>query len=198
MKIGVLALQGAFAEHVAALEKLPGVEAVEIRQRDDFQSDLDGLVLPGGESTVMAKLLADLHLLRPVTDAVGDGLPVFGTCAGLILLARETEERFTRPRIGMLDVTVRRNAYGRQLDSFVARASFAGMPDVPMVFIRAPGITRVGPLAEPLALVDGAAVAVRQGNILAVAFHPELTPDPRVHEYFLDMVAGQTRIPAAI
>lgn len=198
MKIGVLALQGAFAEHVAMLEKLPGVEALEIRRWDDFQPDLDGLVIPGGESTVMAKLLADLHLLRPVTDAVGDGLPVFGTCAGLILLARETEERFSHSRIGMLDVTVRRNAYGRQLDSFTARTSFAGMPDVPMVFIRAPGITRVGPLAEPLATVDGAVVAVRQSNMLAVAFHPELTPDLRVHEYFLDMVAGQARVPAAI
>lgn len=190
MKIGVLALQGAFAEHAAALRKIPGTEPVEVRRRADFYPGLAGLIIPGGESTVMSKLLVDLDLLPPIAAAVRSGLPVFGTCAGLILLAREVEGP-PLPRLGPLAAAVRRNAYGRQLDSFAARADFAGMPDVPMVFIRAPGVIRLGPEAEALARVDGRIVAARQGNILATTFHPELTPDVRVHAYFLEMAAAR-------
>ncbi len=186
MKIGVLALQGAFAEHIHILETLPGVRAKEIRNRPDFDDSLSGLIIPGGESTVMAKLLVDLALLEPIRDAVRNGLPVFGTCAGMILLASEVEGS-PADRIGHLDVAVKRNAYGRQLDSFDAVSSFADCPDYPMVFIRAPGLVAVGENVETLATVDGKPVAVRQGNMLATAFHPELTGDNRVHRYFLNM-----------
>lgn len=185
-RIGVLALQGAFAEHIAAL-RLCGADAVEIRRREDFSSSLDGVVIPGGESTVMAKLLVDLSLAEPLAGALDDGMPFFGTCAGLVLLANEVAE-FSATSLGRLDISVERNAYGRQLDSFAAHADFAGMEAFPMVFIRAPGIARVGPGVLPLASVDGRVVAVRCGTILATAFHPELTGDRRVHRYFLEMV----------
>ncbi|MCC8165354.1 MAG: pyridoxal 5'-phosphate synthase glutaminase subunit PdxT [Planctomycetes bacterium] len=185
--VGVLALQGAFREHVQALGRLPGVATREIRQPADFSPDLAGLVIPGGESTVMAKLLADLGLLGPVRQAVRDGLPTFGTCAGLILLARDIDGA-PNDRIATLDVTVKRNAYGRQLDSFDTHGRFGDKADVPMIFIRAPGITRIGANVRVLSEVDGVPVAVRQDNILATAFHPELTPDDRVHWYFIDMV----------
>ncbi len=186
--IGVLALQGAFAEHMEALGRFPGVTATEIRQPADFRPDLAGLIIPGGESTVMAKLLADLGLIDPVRQAVRNGLPTFGTCAGLILLAREIDGR-PADRIAALDVTVKRNAYGRQLDSFDTAGRFGDEEDIPMIFIRAPGITRVGDGVRVLSTVNGVPVAVRQENILATAFHPELTPDDRIHRYFLDMVA---------
>lgn len=188
MNIGVLALQGAFAEHIRALDAIPGVYATEIRQAVDFHPGLSGIIIPGGESTVMAKLLVDLGLLEPLTRAVREGMPVFGTCAGLILLASDVEGS-PASRIGQLDVSVKRNAYGRQLDSFDVVAEFDRHRDVPMVFIRAPGLTRVGPNVTVLAEVNGYPVAVRQGNILATAFHPELTGDTRIHQYFLDMVA---------
>lgn len=187
LRIGVLALQGGFAEHSAALRKINGVEPREIRKKEDFDHRLSGLIVPGGESTTIARLLHDLELVEPLADAVKGGMPVFGTCAGLILLATQSDN-FPYARIGVLDVAVTRNAYGRQLDSFDAVSDFADMRAVPMVFIRAPCITRVGANVEPLAHVDGKIVAVRQGNILAAAFHPELTDDVRVHEYFVDMV----------
>jgi len=190
MNIGVLALQGAFAEHLQALSAIPGVRGREIRKRSDFHPDLSGLIIPGGESTVMAKLLADLALLHPVAEAIRDGLPVFGTCAGLILLARGVGED-APPRIGQMDVAVRRNAYGRQLESFAARADFAGRGEIPLVFIRAPALTRIGGDVRVLAEVEGRPVAVRQKNMLATAFHPELTGDPSVHAYFADMIAGR-------
>lgn len=196
MKIGVLALQGGFAEHAAALGCISGVDVWEIRKRADFGRELSGVIIPGGESTVMARLLADLRLLLPLREAVEAGLLVFGTCAGLILLARDVAD-FSLPGIGLLDVKVTRNAYGRQLESFRCQTEFADVGEVPMVFIRAPGIESVGSGVKALAQVDGQIVAVRQNNILATAFHPELTDDIRVHKYFVDMIAGKKEAGAA-
>ena len=186
MLIGVLALQGAFIEHINLLSKL-GVQSKEIRQKADFDENIAGLIIPGGESTVINKLLQDLQLFKPIRSAMENGLPVFGTCAGLILLAKHVEH--SSPCIlGMMDITVRRNAYGRQLGSFTTKDTFADMPDVPMVFIRAPYIVNVQKDVEILAKVDSKIVAARQKNILVTAFHPELTEDTRIHEYFLQII----------
>lgn len=186
MKIGVLALQGAFIEHERALLSL-GAEVKEIRLLSDFTDDLDGLVLPGGESTVQGKLLREEGLFGPVQKAIGGGLPVFGTCAGLILLANKLSND---PNVyfGTLDATVKRNAYGRQLGSFSEELDFKGIGKFPSVFIRAPYIESVEKSAEVLAEHNGKIVAVREGHMLATAFHPELTDDLRVHAYFLDMI----------
>uniref|UniRef100_A0AB33JJP5 Pyridoxal 5'-phosphate synthase subunit PdxT n=2 Tax=unclassified Prevotella TaxID=2638335 RepID=A0AB33JJP5_9BACT len=187
MKIGVLALQGAFLEHAQMLERL-GVETVEIRQLKDFQQSMSGLVIPGGESTVQLKLLHDLGLFQPIREAVNHGLPVFGTCAGLILLARHVVGDEVE-RLATIDMTVCRNAYGRQLGSFHTQHVMAGIPgEVPMTFIRAPYIQAVGDGVEVLAEVDGHIVAARQGHQLVTAFHPELTADLRVHQYFLNLI----------
>ena len=186
MRIGVLALQGAFIEHERRLAEL-GAAPFEIRERRDLDAPFDGLVLPGGESTVQGKLLRDLGLFEPLRAQIAAGLPTFGTCAGLILLAKEI---LNDPLVhfGLLDVVVERNAYGRQLGSFHAEAPFAGGAPIPLSFIRAPAICAQGPDVETLATVDGIPVAVRQGNLLATAFHPELDPDPTVHRLFLGMV----------
>ncbi|MDR2871237.1 MAG: pyridoxal 5'-phosphate synthase glutaminase subunit PdxT [Xanthomonadaceae bacterium] len=186
MKIGVLALQGAFAEHLKALRRL-GVQGREIRQLSDFTDDLDGIVLPGGESTVIGKLMENLGLLQPLRQAIHAGLPVFGTCAGMILLAKEVDGSDIS-YIAAMDARVRRNAYGRQLGSFGAVAPFAGIGDIPMVFIRAPYIESIWGDAEILATVDGRIVAAKQRHILTTAFHPELTENTSVHEYFLTMI----------
>ncbi len=181
--IAVLALQGAFIEHEKVLEKL-GAESFEVRQLADWNQPKDGLIIPGGESTTQLKLLKDLKLLEPIRKAIEDGLPVFGTCAGLILLAKSVEgEDFDR--ISTMDIEVRRNAYGRQLGSFATTEEFKGVGKVPMTFIRAPYIKEVHGNAETLAVVDGHIVAAREGNQLVTAFHPELNDDVRIHEYFL-------------
>ena len=186
-RIAVLALQGDFAEHEQALASL-GVETFEIRQARDAQQEFDGLVIPGGESTVMGKLLRELDLFEPLRRRlVEQRLPVMATCAGLILLAKDIEADATR-HFATLDVTVRRNAYGRQLGSFQAEGPFAGGASIPMSFIRAPAIREVGSGVDVLASENGIPVAVRQGNILATAFHPELDPDTTIHSYFLSMV----------
>jgi 5'-phosphate synthase pdxT subunit len=186
VKIGVLALQGAFAEHRYMLRGL-GVESVEIRRRSDFSTGVDGLIIPGGESTVMQKLLRELGLLEPVREAVFGGMPVFATCAGLILLSKEIDGGGTGA-IPTLNVLTRRNAYGRQLGSFQTAAEFRGFGQIPMIFIRAPYVLRAGEGVQTLAVVDGNIVAVRQGTVLATAFHPELTDHTTtVHEYFLRM-----------
>lgn len=185
MAVGILALQGAFAEHAAMLDRL-GAEHFEIRQPRDLERPLDGLILPGGESTVMGKLLRELDLFGPLQTRIQEGLPVFGTCAGLILLAERVEGG--RPCFATMDITVKRNAYGRQLGSFYTEDTVAGLGRVPMTFIRAPYIAEVGPKAEILAQVDGRIVAARQGNQLVTAFHPELCGDVRVHQYFMDMI----------
>lgn len=189
MKIGVFALQGAFIEHEYALEKL-GAQTFEIRRRVHFTDGLDGIVLPGGESTVQGKLLKEEGLLEPVKEAIKAGLPVFGTCAGLILLAKELSND---PNVyfGTMDVTVRRNAYGRQLGSFRADLNVSPIGSFPAVFIRAPYIEKAGEGVEVLATCEGKIVAARQKNMLTTAFHPELTDDLRIHQYFLDMAKGK-------
>lgn len=187
MRIAVLALQGAFIEHEKMLRRL-GVDSYEVRNLQDWQQPKDGLIIPGGESTTQLKLLNELSLLSPVRDSIAAGLPVFGTCAGLILLAKKViGEDFDR--ISTMDITVRRNAYGRQLGSFSTTDTMEGIGSIPMTFIRAPYIESVEKDAKVLAKVDGNIVAARQGSQLVTAFHPELTTDERVHRYFVDMVA---------
>lgn len=182
--VGVLALQGAFREHVAAVTRL-GATAREVRQLKDIDG-IDALIIPGGESTTMGKLLNEWNMLEPLRQRILDGMPVYGSCAGLILLCREIENS-DQPRLGVLDATVRRNAFGRQVDSFETDLNIpeVGADPIPAVFIRAPVITGVGAGVTVLAEVKGQAVAVRQNNILATSFHPELTPDTRMHSYFL-------------
>lgn len=195
--IGVLALQGAVREHVAMLAEA-GARAVPVRRAAEL-SEVDGLVLPGGESTTMSRLLESFELLEPLKARIADGLPAFGSCAGMILLARQTlDGRPDQQQLGGLDVVVRRNAFGRQVDSFEADLGFAGIDEkVHAVFIRAPWVEKAGDGVEVLATVSGVPgvgedtariVAVRQGAVLATAFHPELTPDVRVHRLFVDLV----------
>ena len=185
MRIAILALQGAFVEHAAMLDRL-GVEHFEIRQWKDLELPFDGLILPGGESTVMRKLLHDLGLFAPLADRIQGGIPVFGTCAGLILLAKEVAGG--APCFATMDIAFKLNAYGRQLGSFYAEQDFRGVGKVPMTFIRAPYIQSVFGDAEILAAVDGNIVAARQGNQLVTAFHPELSEDLSVHRYFLETI----------
>lgn len=185
MTVAVLALQGAFLEHEKMLEKL-GADWFEIRQPRDLDRPFDGLILPGGESTTMGKLLRDLDLYEPLRAKIQGGLPVYGTCAGLILLAETVDGGV--PCFATMDIAVKRNAYGRQLGSFYTEADFQGLGKVPMTFIRAPYIAAAGPKAQVLAEVDGHIVAACQGNQLVTAFHPELSDDLSVHQYFLNML----------
>jgi len=180
MRIAVLALQGAFAEHEQMLHRL-GVGTFQVRQLADWHQPKDGLIIPGGESTTQAKLLHDLGLFEPIRQAINDGLPVFGTCAGLILLSPM--------HLGAMAIDVQRNAYGRQLGSFHTVAPVKGVgDDIPMTFIRAPYINKVlSPHCEVLSEVDNHIVAARQGRLLVTAFHPELDDDTRIHEYFLTL-----------
>ncbi|EYT63659.1 glutamine amidotransferase [Dietzia sp. UCD-THP] len=197
-RIGVLALQGDVAEHLRHLETV-GAEAVTVRRRSELDS-VDGLVLPGGESTAMSRLLDVYDMYAPVSTRIADGMPVYGSCAGMILLASLVLD--TRPDatwFSAIDMTVRRNAFGRQVDSFEADLVIDALGPDPLrtVFIRAPWVESVGPDVDVLAGVrasDGRehVVAVRQGNALATSFHPEVTDDVRVHRYFLDMVRAAT------
>ena len=187
MRVGVLALQGAFIEHIRMLERL-GVETVEIRNRFDLQEKFDGIIIPGGESTVMSKLLIDLGLFEKLRSLIISGKPVMGTCAGLILLAKNVEGGL--PSLGTMDITAVRNAYGRQLGSFETVAPFAGLGNILMTFIRAPVISNLGKNVTILAEVDGKIVAAREDNQFVLAFHPELGQDTTVHQYFLNMIAG--------
>ena len=196
MKIRVLALQGGFIEHIHMLHKL-GVEAIPVYNPGELEST-DGLIIPGGESTTILKLLHDFGIYQPLKEKAEKGLPLMGTCAGMVLLA----SRVTNPdmtTLGLMDITVRRNAFGRQVDSFQAAIDLPvlGEQPFPAIFIRAPFIESSGDGVEILGkLTDGTAVAVRQGRFLASAFHPELSGDTRLHRYFLDMVATNTRQPA--
>ncbi|NYI47619.1 5'-phosphate synthase pdxT subunit [Nocardioides aromaticivorans] len=188
--IGVFALQGDVREHLHALTAL-GADAFPVRRPAELER-CDGLVLPGGESTTMAKLARTFELLDPLRERVAGGMPTFGTCAGMILLADRIEGGTVgQETIGGLDVTVRRNAFGRQVDSFEADLDFTGL-DAPVhaVFIRAPWVEAAGPAVEVLAEAHGHPVAVRQGHLLATSFHPEVDGDGRVHRVFLEMVAG--------
>ncbi|MDQ6772898.1 MAG: pyridoxal 5'-phosphate synthase glutaminase subunit PdxT [Candidatus Dormibacteraeota bacterium] len=187
--IGVLALQGAYREHVRLLDALDAATRL-VRSRGDLEG-LDGLVIPGGESTTMQILLERVGLAVPLRELIASGLPTLGTCAGLILLAAQiTDGRPDQQGFGLLDVALRRNGYGRQVDSFEADLEIQGLAGkaFPGVFIRAPLVESVGPGAEVLAELAGHAVAVRQGRILGLAFHPELSGDERLHRVFLDLV----------
>jgi pyridoxal 5'-phosphate synthase pdxT subunit len=193
VRVGVLALQGDTREHLAALRDA-GVSAVTVRRRDELDA-VDALVIPGGESTTMSHLLRDLDLLEPLRKRLADGLPAYGACAGMILLASEILDAGAGGReavpLGGLDITVRRNAFGRQVDSFEGDVEFDGFDEpVHAVFIRAPWVERCGSGVQVLATAAGHAVAVREGRVLATAFHPEVTGDRRIHRLFVDMVTG--------
>ena len=200
MTTGILALQGAFIEHKRKLEEL-GETCFEIRQLSDLERPFDRLVLPGGESTTQAKLLRDLGLFEPLRERIAKGMPVLATCAGLILLAEHVEgtgdlrnlnpaaanERLQVIGFATLPATVQRNGYGRQLASFRTQAEFSGLGEIPMTFIRAPKIACVSEGVEVLAEIDNEPVAVRYGNQIGLAFHPELDMDNRIHEMFLNL-----------
>ncbi len=186
MKIGVLSVQGAFIEQEQRLKNL-GADCIELRKAEDLEEPIDGLVLPGGESTVQGKLLRELSMLEPLKNRIEDGLPVFATCAGLILLA-ERMESGEPPHFGTLPVTVKRNAYGRQLGSFHVEEDLKGLGKIPMTFIRAPYVSQTGEGVEVLAKVRERIVAVKYKNQLAFAFHPELDEDQRLHSMFIKMI----------
>jgi 5'-phosphate synthase pdxT subunit len=186
MKIGVLALQGAVREHIRLLEQA-GAEAVAVKRAEQL-ADLDGLVIPGGESTTIGKLMREYQLKEPILEMARNGKPIFGTCAGLILIAKRIEGQ-EEPHLGLMDVYVKRNAFGRQRESFEADLRVTGIAEkFPAVFIRAPYIEEAGPDVEVLAEVDGKIVAAKQGHLLGAAFHPELTDDMRFHAFFIEMV----------
>ncbi|HUF06308.1 MAG TPA: pyridoxal 5'-phosphate synthase glutaminase subunit PdxT [Candidatus Binatia bacterium] len=194
-RIGVLALQGAVRPHVEAIREVGG-EPVEVRLPRDLVH-LDALILPGGESTTMRRLVDGYGLREPIAALARGGTPLLGTCAGMILLAERLADG--EPYFGLLDVELRRNGYGRQLDSFETDLTIPDLGDEPLhaIFIRAPIVTEVGPLAEVLARdADGNPVAVRQGRMLATAFHPELTPDRRIHRLLVELAGEASRRPA--
>ena len=187
IQVGVLALQGAFREHCEALRRC-GVEAVEIRKADELD-DVSGLILPGGESTTIGKLLTDWGIMDKIKARAAQGMAIYGTCAGLILLAK-TIVNSDQPRLGLMDITVQRNAFGRQVDSFEADLAVPELGSEPFhaVFIRAPLIEKTEASVQVLASVSGKLVMARQGKLLATSFHPELTDDTRIHQYFISMI----------
>jgi pyridoxal 5'-phosphate synthase pdxT subunit len=192
-RVGVLALQGDTREHLAALRDA-GADPMSVRRREEIDA-VDALVIPGGESTTMSHLLRELDLLEPLRDRLANGLPAYGACAGMILLASEILDAGAGGReavpLRAVDMTVRRNAFGRQVDSFEGDVEFSGFDEpVHAVFIRAPWVERVGDGVQVLARAAGHVVAVRQGRVLATAFHPEMTGDRRIHRLFVDMVNG--------
>lgn len=186
MVIAVLAVQGAFLEHEQMLEKM-NIPYIELRKKDDLLQKYDGIILPGGESTVQGKLLKELDMFDTLQEQILGGMPVMATCAGLILLANKISND-DREYFKSLDVVVKRNAYGRQLGSFSTREEYKGIGEIPMTFIRAPYIEKVGAGVEVLAVENDHIVAVREKNQLGLAFHPELDQDERVHQYFITMV----------
>jgi len=194
MRIGVLAAQGAFAEHIAILRQLE-VETLPVRLPSELRG-LDGLIIPGGESTSISRLILDYHLLNETRSLAKSGLPIFGTCAGMILLAKEVLDSDVKS-LGLMDIAIRRNAFGRQKESFETELTIPvlGEKPFPGVFIRAPIIERANDNVEILTrLTNGTGLAARQGRLLASAFHPELTNDLRFHKYFLDIVAERSKL----
>lgn len=191
LKIGVLALQGGIEEHLAHLERL-GAEGVRIKKPGQL-ADCQGLILPGGESTAIGKTLLETSLYQEIVALAGKGFPIWGTCAGMILLAKEIEQQATC-YLGLLDITVCRNGYGRQLDSFTQEAMIPAISaePIPLIFIRAPYVKRTGVGVRVLLSLDDRVVAVQEGAILGTSFHPELTDDLNVHRYFLGMAAQYT------
>lgn len=186
--VGVLALQGSVTEHIHSLSRIDGVKACEVKSISDFEK-VSGLILPGGESTTMGKLLRDFDLLEPIVKRINDGMPVWGTCAGMILLAKKiVNEDYIH--LGVMDIAVKRNAYGAQLDSFSIKMDIPklSLKDFPVVFIRAPWIEKAENDVEVLLSVNDKIVAVQQDHMLATSFHPELTEDLSFHKYFADMI----------
>lgn len=187
--VGVLSLQGAFEEHIIALNHL-GVDCIEIRKEYDLIGNhLDGIILPGGESTVIGKLMHELNLFDHLKQLIMYGLPVLGTCAGLILLAKNIVND-NNVYLGTMDIAVKRNAYGRQLGSFQTLGQFAGIGEIPMTFIRAPYIESVSKNVEVLAMVNNHIVAAKQDNMIVTSFHPEITSDLRIHSFFINSMNG--------
>ena len=184
--VGVVAVQGAFEEHCSALGKL-GVSVKEIRSPSDLSPNIDGLIFPGGESTAQGKLLRESRLFDMILPMIKGGLPVYGTCAGMVLLAKRIEND-DRKHFAVMDITVKRNAYGRQLGSFMTTGDFGGMGKIPMYFIRAPYISSVGKDVMILSSDNGVITAAREANMLVTSFHPEITDDLTVHYYFLSMM----------
>jgi 5'-phosphate synthase pdxT subunit len=195
--IGVLALQGDVVEHVAAMRRA-GAEAIPVKNRADL-ARADGLIIPGGESTTVMKLLERFQLSEPIVERVKAGMPVWGTCMGMIVIAHDVVE-LEQPSLDLIDISVRRNAFGRQNESAEVDLPIAALGDrpFPAIFIRAPWIERVGPQVDLLAERNGHGVMVRQGNVLATSFHPELTHDQRVHAYFLQMVRDVQATPGKV
>jgi 5'-phosphate synthase pdxT subunit len=192
MHIGVLALQGAFAAHSECLASI-GVQSVEVRTPEQLNS-VDALLMPGGESSTMSQLLESSGLFDPISSRIADGMPVFGTCAGMILLASEIlDGRSDQRSFSAIDISVRRNAFGRQVDSFEGAIN-SSIGDFHGVFIRAPRIERVGDEVEVLGSINNEPVLVRQGNVLAASFHPELSNDARLHEYFVSITANRKKV----
>ena len=185
--VGVVAVQGAFEEHCSALGKL-GVSVKEIRSVSDLYQNIDGLIFPGGESTAQGKLLRESGLFDMILPMIKGGLPVYGTCAGMVLLAKRIEND-ERKHFAVMDITVKRNAYGRQLGSFMTTGDFGDMGRIPMYFIRAPYISSVGKDVVVLSSENGAITAAREANMLVTSFHPEITDDLTVHSYFLSMIS---------
>ena len=185
--VGVVAVQGAFEEHCSALGKL-GVSVKEIRSVSDLSQNIDGLIFPGGESTAQGKLLRESGLFDMILPIIKGGLPVYGTCAGMVLLAKRIEND-ERKHFAVMDITVKRNAYGRQLGSFMTTGDFGDMGRIPMYFIRAPYISSVGKDVVVLSSESGAITAAREANMLVTSFHPEVTDDLTVHSYFLSMIS---------
>ena len=192
MQVGVLALQGAFAAHSDCLTSI-GVQSIEVRNPEQLSS-VDALLMPGGESSTMSQLMESSGLFDPIATRIADGMPVFGTCAGMILLASEIlDGRSDQRSFSAIDISVRRNAFGRQVDSFEATIN-SSVGDFHGVFIRAPRIERVGDQVEVLGSSNDEPVLVRQGNVLAASFHPELSNDARLHEYFVSITANKKKV----
>lgn len=190
MKIAVLAVQGAFIEHEKKLEKL-GAQCIELRKKENLEEDFDGLVLPGGESTVQGKLLRELDMFENIKEQIEDGLPVLATCAGMILLAKDIEDDDTK-HLSTLPITVKRNAYGRQLGSFYTESNYEGLGEIPMTFIRAPFVAEAKPEVDVTAVVNDNIVGVEYKNQIAISFHPELDESTKIHERFLKMCESPT------
>jgi 5'-phosphate synthase pdxT subunit len=191
-RVGILALQGDVPEHMRATEQA-GAVALPVR-RPEALGEVDALIIPGGESTTIGKLMERYGLMEPIRERARAGMPILGTCAGLILLAREIEGS-EQPRLGLLDVTVQRNAYGRQVESFETDVTVPALGAEPVraVFIRAPKVTRTGPEVEVLAEAEGTPLLVRQAGLIGAAFHPEMAGEPRIHRFLLDQIGAAER-----
>lgn len=188
MQVGVLSLQGSFVEHINILNKIPGVNGVQVKKKDDLKK-IDGLIIPGGESTTIGKLLERYDLLNPLKNMISEGFPVLGTCAGFILLSKRIFQENDQPLLGVFDITIKRNAFGTQINSMEIDLKIKNFEILyKAIFIRAPVVKEIGDSVEVLAEVEEGPVFIKQGNILGASFHPELTDDTRIHQMFIDII----------